>query len=720
MANEVRRVETILSLTDNYTAGIRRALAATDQAERATRSYQRQLREMESASRAASSAQQNTTNNYNTTIISVRAAAAATRDYSHVLRELEADLAALNRRGAEGSNLMDFLRQSWRSFGNALVYVNQGLELAGRLMRGVSNVAEFFDEQTKIRARVDYMNDGLQTTKQLQAQIFDAAQRARGSYTDLGMLVSKIGTNAKSAFGSTSEIIRFSEIIQKGYTAGGSNAQETRGSLIQLTQALGSGFLRGEEFNSISEQAPIITNVIAEQLGVANVGALKALASDGLITSQILKDAVLAGADDIEARFQSMPRTFGTTWQRIANIFVYEMGPAVQMVIEGLNSPVFIEAMVAVGQGAAYAALAIGWMFGAIQDLYEIWMELWPIIEPFAYALGGALIAVAIPAVIALTGALYAQLGVVIALITAWLIANWYILLIGAAIGLLVYAFLYMQDTVIQVAGYVGGTMAVLTAHIQNMVFGVMNNFIAFKHFFHNVWIDPVNAVKLLFADLAISIINQMGAAASGIEAIINSIPGIEIAVGGLVTGALGRAEGFKASVMESSPQLTSASPEETYDLVDYKAAFDLGQAGGQQLASTGLGWMNHGLASLTDMLPTGLTSGGISAGGMGNLPPGLSGPGGLGGGLKDVMGPGKEIGDIGTIKGDVNIADEDLKLLTELSEMKFVQNFVTLTPQVNTRIDTVNENADVEGILKKIEVQLLDALQSGAEGVYN
>ena len=159
---------------------------------------------------------------------------------------------------------------------------------------------------TTTRARLDLMNDGLQTTAELQDMIMESANRSRASYQTTADAVAKMGVMAGDAFSSNEELIMFSELINKQFAIAGTSAAGIDAAMLQLTQAMSSGVLRGEELNSIFEQAPTIIQTIADYLGVP-IGKIREMAAEGQITSEIVKNAMLASADEINARFDSRP-----------------------------------------------------------------------------------------------------------------------------------------------------------------------------------------------------------------------------------------------------------------------------------------------------------------------------------------------------------------------------------------------------------------------------
>ena len=199
-------------------------------------------------------------------------------------------------------------------------------------LRGIGSVLSLSDELTNTQARLNMINDGLQTTDQLNKMIFLSAQNSRSAYGDTAKIVSRIGMNAKDAFSSTAEMIAFSEQLNKKFIIAGASTEEMNSALLQLTQGLGSGVLRGEELNAVFESAPNIIQSIADYLDVP-IGKIRNMASDGKLTADIVKNAVLSAAGETNKAFESMPITFGQIWTMFKN----EALISFQLVLQKLN-----------------------------------------------------------------------------------------------------------------------------------------------------------------------------------------------------------------------------------------------------------------------------------------------------------------------------------------------------------------------------------------------
>ncbi len=233
-----------------------------------------------------------------------------------------------------------------QSFQNAHPPANNLLSTAKKLMvtlgglAAIRGIIGLSDELTQTTARLNLMNDNLQTTEQLQNMIFASAQRSRASYTQTADVVAKLGLRAKDAFSSNAETIAFAEQLNKMFVIAGASQQEVASASLQLTQALGSGVLRGEEFNAVFEAAPNVMQAVADYMQVP-IGALREMAADGEITASIVKNALLSAADETNARFEEMPMTFAQTWQSFKNYAVKAFEPVFDRLSGLVNSDNF-------------------------------------------------------------------------------------------------------------------------------------------------------------------------------------------------------------------------------------------------------------------------------------------------------------------------------------------------------------------------------------------
>lgn len=281
-----------------------------------------------------------------------------------------------------GSSATDAARQT-----SGLVSTLRNLAGAFISIQGVKSLVSLSDEMASIRARLNMMNDGLQTTAELNQMIYESAQRSRGSYQETANFVAQLGNLAGSAFSSTSEIVAFAEQINKQITLSGASASAASAAILQLTQGLSSGALRGEELNSVLEQTPMIAQSIADYLGVST-GEMRELASEGALTASVVKNAIFAAADEINAKFEQMPMTWSQVWTTMKNTAIQALEPvldAVNWVANNIDTvgPLFISA----AAGVLFFAAAVGIANGALTSLFSVFISN-PILALIAVAIG--------------------------------------------------------------------------------------------------------------------------------------------------------------------------------------------------------------------------------------------------------------------------------------------------------------------------------------------
>ena len=257
-------------------------------------------------------------------------------------------------------------------------------------IQSVGKALNISDELVQTTSRLNMMNDGVQTTAELVNMVYAAAQDARGSFSQMVDVVARFGNNAKDAFSSSEEVVAFADLIQKQMTIAGASTQEAANAELQLSQALGSGVLRGDELNSIFEQAPNLIQNIADYLDVP-IGKIREMAADGELSADVVKAAIFSAADDINSKFNEMPMTWGQIWQSMQNTALIAFQPVLQRLNDLANSEAFqtfiqgaIEAMATLASIVLNIFDLIGTVGGFIADN-------WSVISPIIYGVIGAL-----------------------------------------------------------------------------------------------------------------------------------------------------------------------------------------------------------------------------------------------------------------------------------------------------------------------------------------
>ena len=304
----------------------------------------------------------------------------------------------------------------------------------GQANQLLSKTMEYFDNITLLKARLDLVNDGLQTTEKIQENIFNAANRARTSYDGMAKSVAKLNMLAADQFATNDEAIYFMETLNKIFAVSGTGAEEASAAMYQLTQAMGSGVLQGDEFRSIMENAPMLIQKIAESLGVTR-GELKAMSSDGKITAGVIKKAMFDAAEDINKQFESLPKTWGQLSQIAKNHIQKAFEPLAGQISTWLqtdSAKAFFDAILV---GATVAAqvfsVAIDLITGTLSFLHEVFIAMLPALHVFGIfllAIGIAYLTTIIsalwgllPGLWATVSALWAKASALIASAVAWM-----------------------------------------------------------------------------------------------------------------------------------------------------------------------------------------------------------------------------------------------------------------------------------------------------------
>ena len=636
-----------------------------------------------------------------------------------------------NREIEEGTNEADSLMQTIK-----------GAVAAYATIQTLSTALNLSDQLTSTTARLNLMNDGLQTTQDLQNMIYLSAERARGSYQATADAVSKLGLMAGDAFGSSEEIIAFMEQVNKQFTIAGTEAAGIDAAMLQLTQAMGSGVLRGEEYNSILEQAPNIIQAIADYMEVPK-GQLKDMAAEGQITADIVKAAMFAAADDTNAKFESMPKTFSQIWTSFQNTALMAFQPVLQRMNEIANSEAFQEfvnnAIEGLSMVAGIALEIFDLLVGVAGAVADNWSWLSPIIYGVAAALavyygwllltkGAEMAMAAVHGIVAVakgimaaatmlvTGATWAettaQYGLNAAMYACPIV--WIIILIIALIALFyaaVAAVNKFAGTSVSATGIICGAFMVALAFIGNIfvalwnlvvdVFVLIHNLVAtVANFIGNVFTDPIGAVCRLFFDLADTVLGILQALASAIDAIFGSnlagsVQGWRDSLGGWVDDTFGKGEEVMAKMNADDMKLGR---------FEYGAAWDAGYSFGEGIDE-----------SIANFDPSSLFNTNVpGADDYANLGNYGSGIGGIGSGVDDIA------GNTGKIADSMDITEEDLKYLRDIAEQEAVNRFTTAEITIEqTNHNTVSGKMDLDGIVSGLTDAANEAVDRIAEGVH-
>lgn len=625
---------------------------------------------------------------------------------------------------------------------NSLMQTIKGAVAAYATIQTLSTALNLSDQLTSTTARLNLMNDGLQTTQDLQNMIYLSAERARGSYQATADAVSKLGLMAGDAFGSSEEIIAFMEQVNKQFTIAGTEAAGVDAAMLQLTQAMASGVLRGEELNSIFEQAPTIIQTIADYLDVP-IGSIREMAAEGQITADIVKSAMFAAADETNAKFESMPKTFSQIWTSFQNTALMAFQPVLQRMNEIANSEAFQtfvnNAIEGLSMVAGIALEIFDLLVGVAGVVADNWSWLSPIIYGVAAALavyygwllltkGAEMAMAAVHGIVAVakgimaaatmlvTGATWAettaQYGLNAAMYACPIV--WIIILIIALIALFyaaVAAVNKFAGTSVSATGIICGAFMVALAFIGNIfvalwnlvvdVFVLIYNLVAtVANFIGNVFTDPIGAICRLFFDLADTVLGILQALASAIDAIFGSnlagsVQGWRDSLGGWVDDTFGKGEEVMAKMNADDMKLGRFEYGEAWD-----AGYSFGEGIDQSIA-------NFDPSSLFDTNVPGADD-------YANLGSYGSGIGGIGSGVDDIA------GNTGKIADSMDITEEDLKYLRDIAEQEAVNRFTTAEITIEqTNHNTVSGKMDLDGIVSGLTDAASEAVDRIAEGVH-
>ena len=659
--------------------------------------------------------------------------------YEQRIHQLENDLIGANKRIEQMRDDTEQARSSANGLESAWGKVATAIA-AYATINTVENIVETSDELVQTRARVDGVNDGLQTTDELMNKIYQSAQNARGNYLDMASVVAKLGSNARESFSSSGEIVRFGELVQKQFTIAGASTTEASNAMLQLTQGLGSGVLRGDELNSVFENAPNLIRNIADYLDVG-VGKIRDLAGDGMITADIVKNAIFAAADDIDKKFEEMPMTWGQVVQSIQNKAIVMFQPLLNKINEIANSDGFNAMLDGVMNGlylvAEIAVSVFDFMCSGIGFVSENWSLFGPIIYGICAALlvyagylaivKGIEIASAAATVIStsakllgaaamviFTGATWAgataQLGLNAALYACPLV--WILILIIAviaAIYLIIAAINKVTGSTISATGVIMGVLFMAAALVYNTVAGVVNGIWGIIATLYNFIANIVNAIATGFQggwdsilagaiQLAMSVVNVILDMAQSIGSIIDAIFGTTVSSS--IQGFQDKANEWANSLTDGTEKVEVMKTIDDTNVLDrweYSDAWNSGYSVGEDVES-GIGDLFSGGSGLDDLATGGLGDYGSSA-------------------APKLDNIDKNTSDI---KDSVDISKENLKYLRDIAEQETVNRFTTAEIKVDmTNNNNVANDTDIDGMVSNLSEGVRQAMEEAAKGTH-
>lgn len=627
---------------------------------------------------------------------------------------------------------------------NELVDTVKRLALAYLSMQSVQKVLDVSDELTMTTARLDQMNqafneiNGTATeTDTIVKQIYASAQNARGFFGDMAAVVAKFGNNARDAFASQDEVIAFANLIQKQMTIAGASTQEASNAMLQLSQALGSGVLRGDELNSIFEQAPNLIQSIADYLDVP-IGKIREMAQDGQLTADTVKAAIFSSADDINAKFEAMPMTWGQVWTSFQNSALMAFQPVLDKVNELANNDQF-QGFVenAIGLLAQLAVYVLDF-FNTLASIGAFISDNWSIIAPIVYGVIAALIAyaaisgivAAVNGVMALSASIHAaaeamqagatftataaQYGLNAALMACPL--TWIILLIIAVIA----AIFAVCNAIAKMTGVANSGFGVITGGINvviqffknlglsvaNIALGIGNAIAALASNMMTAFHNAICSVQSWFYNLlstALSVIESICAA-------LNKLPFVEFDYSGISSAAddyaskAAEAAGNKEDYKSIGDAFNEGmSTFDTFQDGWAADAFNAGASWGDGVADKVSGMFSMDNIDLTGGVDTSMLSNDFANNA-----------------AQTAANTADTADSAGRIADSVDISKENLKYLRDIAETEAINRFTTAEIEVTmNNNNTVSSDMDIDGMVDHLSAGVLEAMEQAAEGVH-
>lgn len=554
---------------------------------------------------------------------------------------------------------------------------------------GLKKLIELSDQMTSTTARLNFIVDDGGSVKALEAKIMASAQRSRAAYLDTASAIASMGANAGAAFTSNDELIAFMEQVNKQFVIGGASAQGQAAAMLQLTQAMAAGALRGEELNSILENAPGIARAIEQYMGIAE-GSIKSYAEKGAVSATVVKNALLSIADETNAKFNGMAMTWGQVWTQMGNIALKVTQPLLTA-INWLVNNLSVIGPILLGLGTAFLVFQVA--------------AHWTQIAAVATAAYHAVVNLLSIGFGVLTGNTAAASAAVFTFNSALLASpiTWIIMLIAVVIGLL-YGVVAIINKVtgssISATGLICGAIAVAGAFIGNTVIGLLN---ALIQYIWAIFVAPFLGIVEWILNVCNGGFNSFGDAVANL---IGQIIGWFLNLGKVVTTIIDAIfgtnwtaglESLQSSVTAWGKNENAITLDKNAPTIDYRFEYGDAWAAGNDFGK------------------------GIDAkiGGMFNT-----------GGLGDSSG--FDLGDIAAYTGEtadntgktadaLAVTEEQLEYLRDIAERDAINRFTTAEVKIDMTgmTNRIDGSADLDGVISQLTEGFTEALVTAAEGVH-
>lgn len=554
---------------------------------------------------------------------------------------------------------------------------------------GLKKLIELSDQMTSTTARLNFIVDDGGSVKALEAKIMASAQRSRAAYLDTASAIASMGANAGAAFTSNDELIAFMEQVNKQFVIGGASAQGQAAAMLQLTQAMAAGALRGEELNSILENAPGIARAIEQYMGIAE-GSIKSYAEKGAVSATVVKNALLSIADETNAKFNGMAMTWGQVWTQMGNIALKVTQPLLTA-INWLANNLSVIGPVLLGLGTAFLVFQVA--------------AHWTQIATVATAAYHAVVNLLSIGFGVLTGNTAAASAAVFTFNSALLASpiTWIIMLIAVVIGLL-YGVVAIINKVtgssISATGLICGAIAVAGAFIGNTVIGLLN---ALIQYIWAIFVAPFLGIVEWILNVCNGGFNSFGDAVANL---IGQIIGWFLNLGKVVTTIIDAIfgtnwtaglESLQSSVTAWGKNENAITLDKNAPTIDYRFEYGDAWAAGNDFGK------------------------GIDAkiGGMFNM-----------GGLGDSSGfdlssiadnTGLTADNTGKTADALAVTEEQLEYLRDIAERDAINRFTTAEVKIDMTgmTNRIDGSADLDGVISQLTEGFTEALVTAAEGVH-
>lgn len=642
------------------------------------------------------------------------------------------NMAEAYRRAAQQEEVLNKGLRNGVSAADGLLGKVKGIVTTLAAGAGAKAVLGLSDQLASSSARLSLIVDDGGSVDALEQKIMASAQRSRASYLGTMQTISKLGLQAGDAFNSNDELIRFTELLNKNFVIGGSSATEQAAAMYQLTQAMGSGRLQGDEYRSIIENAPMLAGAIEDYMRNVQgaTGAMKDWSSEGLLTADVIKAAVFNSADEVEARFQQMPMTWGQVWTQMQNKAIAAFDPVLSKLNQVANSERFETVTDGIVNGLATIAAVAGVVLDLLISGGSLVVDNWSWLEPIVWGLVAAFVAyntvalitnginaatalaegVKAAALAMSTGATFAatvaQYGLNAALLACPI--TWIVVLVIALVAAFyaaVAAINHFAGTSLSATGIVMGAFAVAGAFIINLILGVVNfvigigvelyNLIAtFANFFANVFNDPVGAIINLFAGMFDFILGIVQSAASLIDTVLGT--DMSSAVAGFRNTVATKVEEIVGDQVEVMEKLNASDYQ--IQRIEYGDAWAAGNSLGRGIEDAVGGLFNFDLGAAENY--------------------GADSPFAL----DDISNnAAMTAANTGAAADALTATTEELEYLRDIAERDAINRFTTAEVRIDMTgmTNRIEGNADLDGVISELTDGFTEALVTAAEGVH-